>query len=109
MDVYTNPEKFNLEMVGEVSWEAPCYSFNLTVVLRDSHGVFYWASDSGCSCPSPFEYVGLPDLNSGSKWDVLQVLQERLGDKPDEDEPEYDDYKYAENQVSRLCEILFSY
>jgi len=74
-NVYYNPENYDLETVGEVSWSVPAYDFDLTVVWRDSKGMFYWASDSGCSCPCPFEGQPFDSLERGSKWDVVAMLQ----------------------------------
>lgn len=42
------------EVVGEVYLSAPSYDFDLLAVLKDKDG--YWlGTDSGCSCPSPWE------------------------------------------------------
>jgi hypothetical protein len=63
VNVYYDPEKFDLEQFGEIQWGEPCYDFDLTVVWRrKADGAFLYAEDSGCSCPSPFEQTGLDDL-----------------------------------------------
>jgi hypothetical protein len=55
-DVYSAPEKHGLELLGEVEWTEGSYEFDLTAVWKDKEsGRLFWASDSGCSCPSPFE------------------------------------------------------
>jgi hypothetical protein len=75
-NVYYNPEKYGLEVVGEINWIDECYEFDLSVVWKDAEGKYYWASDSGCSCPSPFEdFNSLDDLNSGSKQDAINFLE----------------------------------
>lgn len=62
-DVYYSPEKFNLEKVVEGDRSDGCYQFDLLVVWRDTKtGELYYGTDSGCSCPSPFEDQGLLDL-----------------------------------------------
>lgn len=44
-----------METIGEVDF-ASGYEFDKTVVWRrKADGVFLWAEDNGCSCPSPFE------------------------------------------------------
>lgn len=53
---YYNPEKFDLEIVDELDVGEP-YSFDMIVVWRHKDGTIYWNTDSGCSCPSPFEWV----------------------------------------------------
>lgn len=52
---YYNPKVFNLEILGEMEWDNESYQFNMTVVWKDAEGRLWTASDSGCSCPSPFE------------------------------------------------------
>jgi hypothetical protein len=80
-NVYSSPEKYGLTTIGEVSWSEPCYDFDLTAVWRSSQGVLYWADDSGCSCPAPFEdYRSLEELKTGSGADLARHLNERLAD-----------------------------
>ncbi len=62
-DVYSSPEKHGLEVVGGLGEKDLCYEFNELVVWRKlDDGALYWAMDSGCSCPSPFEDLG--DIDS---------------------------------------------
>lgn len=58
-DLYNQPEHFGLTVVGEAEDADASYSFDIFVVWRDQSGQIYWASDSGCSCPSPLR--GLPE------------------------------------------------
>lgn len=53
-DVYSSPEKHGLQLLGEVELDGDSYSFNLFAAWTDGSNVYY-ATDSGCSCPSPFE------------------------------------------------------
>lgn len=74
---YTNPEGFDLTYVGAVEWNGNRYEFNLTAVWVDEEGTYFWASDSGCSCPSPFEWLtGLDHegVSSGTKIEVIAAL-----------------------------------
>lgn len=50
---YYSPEEVGLTVVGEVD-DAGSYEFNTIVVWTDGEKL-YWAHDSGCSCPTPFE------------------------------------------------------
>ena len=62
-EIYSSPEKYGLRTIGEVEWSDGCYQFDLTVIWQDTTtGVVYYADDSGCSCPSPFEDTGRDDL-----------------------------------------------
>lgn len=79
-DVYSNPGKHGLEMVGEVEWDDEAYSFNLTAVWRDPQtGQLYWADDAGCSCPSPFEDAsGRESLTAGTSDELGAHLAAQL-------------------------------
>lgn len=78
MDVYYHPENYGLTTVGEVSWSNESYQFDLTGVwTKDSQ--LYWASDSGCSCPTPFEnFHRMDDLLTGTFSDLQDYLKDRL-------------------------------
>lgn len=61
-NILNNPEKHGLTVVAEADLSEPNYSFDRIAVWADAEG-FYLATDSGCSCPSPFEnYEGKADL-----------------------------------------------
>ncbi|KKK56067.1 hypothetical protein LCGC14_3068230, partial [marine sediment metagenome] len=55
--IYCNPESFGLKVFAmaemEMSWE-----FSMFVVWVDGEGMLFYAEDSGCSCPIPFEDIG---------------------------------------------------
>lgn len=81
-DLWHNPEKFGLTIVGDIEWSEPCYSFNTTVVSVDDKGTYYVYSDSGCSCPSPFESfttLESADLITTNVREVIAKLEEYLG------------------------------
>lgn len=61
-NIYDNPEKYGLTEVGGFDGWNEIYSFDKFVVWKDESGVYYWAEDSGCSCPTPFEYYDSTDL-----------------------------------------------
>lgn len=60
-NIYYSPQKFGLKTVGEID-TGGSYEFDIFVVFKDSDGRFFCAHDSGCSCPTPFESFGLPNL-----------------------------------------------
>lgn len=62
MNVYSQPEKFGLTILHVADDPEACYSFALLVVWTDADGKLFYAEDSGCSCPEPFEDAGLADL-----------------------------------------------
>lgn len=60
-DVYCSPEDFGLKAVGDID-TAGAWEFSMLAVWRrEVDGVMFWGTDSGCSCPSPFEGVTSTD------------------------------------------------
>lgn len=59
--------------VAELNDPEACYDFHDVVVWRKADGSFVWASDAGCSCPTPFEDTTEADLTPVSlrddEWD----------------------------------------
>ncbi len=79
-DPYNQPEAFGLEIISTID-DPRCYEFNLLVVWRHIEtGKLYWATDSGCSCPLPFEdYSQLSDLDEivpGNRRELEQAARE---------------------------------
>lgn len=85
-NIYYSPEKFGLEIVGDIEWAEPNYSFDFTAVWKKSRGEYYLASDSGCSCPAPFEnYTSVEDLEgpfdkAGLRSRLDSLIQENKTD-----------------------------
>lgn len=72
--VYYSPDKHDLEVVGDLELYEPNYSFDTVVAWRHvPTGEVYWAHDSGCSCPSPFE-------NYNSVSDLTKISSENFSD-----------------------------
>lgn len=69
---YYTPENWGLTLVGEVEWRDESYEFDLTVVWHHKDtGRFFVESDSGCSCPVPFE--GISKLADLAVYDSLSA------------------------------------
>ena len=80
-DVYYQPEEFGLTPVAEIEPTGLSWEFDIFAVWKDAEGNFYWATDSGCSCPSPFEdYTSLDSLSKGSKQEALSAGEAWKGD-----------------------------
>lgn len=63
MNLYFDPARLGYTILGEIEWGEAYYSYDLTVIWQSSDtGKLYYAEDSGCSCPCPFEDTGIPDL-----------------------------------------------
>jgi len=91
-DAYYQPESFGLTMVHEIDGPDACYSFDMFVLWRHADGRLFYATDSGCSCPSPFEdFTSLADLSPLTD-DTWGEFSERLNawcqyDWRDDDDP----------------------
>ena len=79
-NVYSNPENCGLEIVAEVEREAS-YDFDMVVVFRhEETGALYWAADSGCSCPAPFEdYTSVDSLTRLTDIEQLTTPLDNIG------------------------------
>jgi hypothetical protein len=60
-NIYYYPEKSGLEIVGVVEVGGD-YEFDTFVVWKNQDNNIYWSTDSGCSCPTPFEDHDLEDI-----------------------------------------------
>lgn len=65
INLYDNPEKFDLIVVGELNDPGANWSFDDLVVWQHDSGRLFYAQDSGCSCPSPFE--NLTEIESATE------------------------------------------
>lgn len=93
-NVYYSPEKFGLTIMETIDFSSGSYEFDYLVVFKDEAGNYYYAEDSGCSCPSPFEGMGLPDLTRVQSLDeVVSRMEYRLKD-------EYRYSSYGETEVA---------
>src|SRR5690606_10820071 len=80
-DVYYQPEAFGLTAIGELSRE-PDYDFYMLVVWEHEDGRLFWATDTGCSCPSPFEDFTSLDHLSGLTLDSYGDFKAEVDEFP---------------------------
>lgn len=76
-NIYYSPEKYGLSIVGTIDLSEPDYSFDMLVVWKSEQGQFWVGTDSGCSCPSPFEEIN--DVNELDGPYERGGLKSRLG------------------------------
>jgi hypothetical protein len=94
-NLYYSPEKFGLEQVVEVDYSSGSYEFDLLVVWRRTYdGALVMAEDSGCSCPSPFEDLGVGDLTVVKPHQAAERIQQRLAERS-----EYSRYEETDAQA----------
>jgi hypothetical protein len=74
-NVYSNPEACGLKIVRVIHNDCESYHFDMTVIWEDiDTGKFYKGSDSGCSCPIPFDdFYSLADMIEISEHDVNRI------------------------------------
>lgn len=75
-NIYYDPDKFGLKVVAVIELEDEPYSFDTLVVWEEiSTGRHWWARDSGCSCPTPFEnYHSVLELNAFDLPEVRNIV-----------------------------------
>jgi hypothetical protein len=62
-NLYYSPEKSGFSTFADLD-TADSYEFDIFLILkRDSDNRLFYVTDSGCSCPTPFEWVEIKDLN----------------------------------------------
>jgi hypothetical protein len=64
MPSLAKPERVSLdslEYIESFDWDNESYEFNCTQVWKERRGRYFVASDSGCSCPTPFEDINYTD------------------------------------------------
>jgi hypothetical protein len=62
-NIYNNPDKFGMVVLDTVYLSEPDYSFDMLAIWKNESGQYFLGTDSGCSCPSPFEnFYGIDDL-----------------------------------------------
>lgn len=74
LNLYYSPEKSGLRPIGQLNDPDADYSFDMLVVWQHEDGRVLYGSDSGCSCPSPFEDQTVDDLTevTRSSWGAFQ-------------------------------------
>lgn len=77
MNIYYDPQKFGLTPVGTVELGGG-YEFDTYALWRNIEGALVWAHDSGCSCPTPFEDLGVDDLLTGTAADFQSWVEESI-------------------------------
>jgi hypothetical protein len=85
-NIYYHPEKSGLEVFASV--DVPfSYEFDCFVIWKhEDLGYFTWGSDSGCSCPTPFESHDPKDMPQGHLFEAMEDMKswalEGYGYKP---------------------------
>lgn len=106
-NVYYHPEKYGWETVGEIQWGYASYDFDITAVWKKGRK-FYMESDSGCSCPSPFESTEPADLKPMTAHQVIKELNRLCDDFCGKEWARSDEESKARQDVARLHELVMA-
>ena len=74
------------ETIAFVEWSYESWEYDMTEVYRRKDGALFYAEDSGCSCPIPFEFTTEADLTpirSLAEWN--RYARGGLGDSASPD------------------------
>ena len=73
-NVYYDPADFGLVLVETLDEAGLSYEYNTLIVLQHTASKrLFWASDSGCSCPTPFENYHFSSSESGINTDLTEI------------------------------------
>lgn len=83
---YYRPEKSGLSIFWEID-TAGSYEFDMFVIWeRQDDKSLWWGTDSGCSCPTPFEsHVSLDPINSIYTLGKFKIALEEHRNIPKDD------------------------
>lgn len=74
------------ETIALVEWRYESWEYDMTEVYRRKDGALFYAEDSGCSCPTPFEFTTEADLTPiRSLADWNRYARGNLGDSSSPD------------------------
>jgi hypothetical protein len=107
-DVYSSPGRYGLKIVGSVSFDNEPYQFHVGVVWQQEEtGLFFIGTDSGCSCPSPFESVHSLDKLSGPyrKNGAIQIVSEWSADDDYSDDQSHRNEWFGAQKVELISKI----
>lgn len=84
-DVYYQPEQFDLVKIAEAEWPNLSYEFDIFAVWKHKDGRLFYGSDSGCSCPSPFEnFTSLDTLTELKDFNAFSAAIDEWGSDDDD-------------------------
>lgn len=100
---YYYPENCGLEIFKSID-TAGSYEFDMFVVWRKlDDNTLWWDTDSGCSCPSPFD-VGRHNLNLLTE-DTLHGFEEALENHYNIEKGDVNDIKIAVKNYLRNSHV----
>lgn len=75
-NIYYNPEDCGLSIVGVLDEDGLSYEFNTLLVVKETSSKrLFYATSSGCSCPTPFEEY---HFSNGDDHDLTEIKGENV-------------------------------
>lgn len=76
---YYSPDLCGLSILYEIN-TGESYEYDMLVIWKkNDDGTIWWDTDSGCSCPSPFDNADnghdLTQITSDTMWNFEQALE----------------------------------
>lgn len=87
-----NAEPTEYTRIADVEWRGQPWEFDMTRVYLHESGALFYAEDSGCSCPTPFENATSDNLHPINR---MQDWYEHVTSRTVERDPEQE-YQYPE-------------
>lgn len=76
LNIYYNPKNCGLEIVATLDEPDLSYEYNTFLVVKDIYtGRLFYATDSGCSCPTPFENY---HFRGADDTDLQEITKQNL-------------------------------
>lgn len=103
---YYYPEKTGLVQIGAID-TAGSYEFDILCVWQhEESGKLYYATDSGCSCPSPFEDIesldDMQEITFKTLPKFLSDLDDHVGNSYGYEDSRADGNKLAWEVINRV-------
>jgi hypothetical protein len=106
-NIYYNPEKYDLTLLCDIDDPEASYSFDLVALWQHKDGRLFYSSDSGCSCPVPFERCesidDLYELTVENWYEFVEYVNDWFrGNHNEYDMARHEILKVGANALSKL-------
>lgn len=100
-NVYYDTKDCGLEQVDVLDEEGLSYEFNTFLIVQDiATGRVFYATDSGCSCPTPFEEY---HFNSADDTNLTEIT---LGDSFTSFQREIEGFRGSQEEIEKAIDSV---
>lgn len=102
-NIYYHPEKWGMSIFDQID-TAGSYEFDMFIILeKDDDKTLWYATDSGCSCPTPFENINsindLDQITIDTLYNFEQALKNHNGISTEDYKKMYNAVKLHLNSI----------